>query len=73
MRNLLYPTGNCSNSYFFSLKSINFMLHLNISNFRSLVFHVALSKHFNMHLALGLDEPLGATVAFAAYLPPAQM
>lgn len=49
------------------------MLHLNISNFRSLVFHVALSKHFNMHLALGLDEPLGATVAFAAYLPPAQM
>lgn len=56
MRNILYPTGSCSNSYFFSLKIMNFMLHLNISNFRSLVFHISLSEDVNIHLPLSLDE-----------------
>jgi len=72
MRNILYPTGSCSNSYFFSLKSMNFMLHLNISNFRSPVFHISLSKDVNIHLALGLDELLRATVAPASYPTPPQ-
>lgn len=68
MRNLLEPIGNRSHSYFF-LKSKHFMLHLNISNFSSLVFHILLSKDVIMYATSVSDEITGVTATLSPHPP----